>query len=77
MLLYNFSDANERAIDDLPSMPVLMKPIKTAAALETERKYKEKLADEQARVNQGEAEAKGAKQGSWTVSEPGDLIEFD
>jgi hypothetical protein len=76
---YKFSDANERAIDELPSIPVLLKPIKTAAALETERKYAEKLAGgEQKGVKKAEGEEEvGEAQGVSKVNEPGDLIEFD
>lgn len=76
---YKFSDANERAIDELPSIPVLLKPIKTAAALETERKHAEKLAaGEQKGVKKAEDEEEvGEAQCVSKVNEPGDLIEFD
>lgn len=75
--LFGFSDANERAIDELPSIPVRIKPIKTAAALETERKYKEKLAAREAGDDKAEDEKSGDKAVSSKVNEPGDLIEFD
>lgn len=75
---YNFSDANERAIDELPSIPVTLKPTKTAAALETERKYAEKLArGEQKGVEKAEGEGEDGEAGYVSkVNEPGDLIEF-
>lgn len=81
---YKFSEANERSLDELPSIPVLLTPIKTAAALASDRKYAEKLAaiesrdDEKEGGNKAEVEEEvGEKQGVSKVKEPGDLIEFD
>ncbi|KAK5047958.1 hypothetical protein LTR84_006148 [Exophiala bonariae] len=75
--VFGFSDAKERAVDELPSFPVLIKPIKTAAALETERRYKEKLAAREKGGEKAETEEGGERTRVSRVNEPGDLIEFD
>ena len=77
------NDENTRFMDILPQIPVTIKPTKTAAALETERKHAEKLAamktEERGprdRVGEDEKSLKD-KKGALGLNEPGDLIEWD
>ena len=84
MTNYKFGETIERSINELPSLPVLLTPIKTAAALATVRQYAEKLAaiesengEKEGRNKAGEEEEAGEKQGVSKANEPGDLIEFD